>query len=206
MTLALGFGFWEEWQLQGNVTFDLFNKLIIVNPGITQISIKDDVYSAWKRWTRVQLNSRVPPAIRTTGGDPAGDQFTGDVYFLINGWRLMLDPALVSIIGVLFSDDFTSPTVNLESTLINQSVVSNLAIGVRQIENIVTGDVSNVPADVRTELAAELAEVSDTNTKVQDIPTDVWSKPKTEVESVSGSVGEWVTKKLLTFQSWFGNK
>jgi len=206
MTLALGMGFWNEWELYGKVTFDQINQLIIANPGVTTLSVKEDIYSAWKRWVAVQLNSRATQAMRTTGGDPAGDQFTGDTYFLINEWRLQYDPSLVALNGILYSDDFDSPIINLTGDIVYQSVVSNLAVGVVQTENIVTGDVGAVAADVRLELEPELAEISDTNIKVQDIPTDVWSKPKSEVEGVSGSVGEWVTKKLLTFQAWFAQK
>ena len=40
----------DYWELYHKVTFDGENKLIIINPGETDINVKRDIYSSWKEW------------------------------------------------------------------------------------------------------------------------------------------------------------
>lgn len=71
------------------VVFDGDNKLIIINTGETVISVKDDLYSEWKRWKSLDLNSKYLPAMRAVGGDPISSvKDLGSTFFLINGWRI----------------------------------------------------------------------------------------------------------------------
>jgi hypothetical protein len=133
--LTANYGFWEFWAPydptngfygEQKCIFDGENKLIYVNPNISSISVKEDVYSNWKEWVQVRDNSKFPPAIRVTGGDPiGGGAFTGDVYFLINGWRLYIDHSL-NIDGVIYSDNYPSPFVQQENTQIVTNKVSSL--------------------------------------------------------------------------------
>lgn len=105
--------YYESYGTQ-KVVFDGVNRLIIVAESVTELDIKEDVYEAWKEWVRnpdLTQNASYLPAIRGTGGDPISgttDQFTGDVYFLINNWRLVYDPRKVGVTGVLYSDDFAT--------------------------------------------------------------------------------------------------
>jgi hypothetical protein len=121
--VTANYGYWEFWAPYDPIngyyggqkcTFDGLNKIIYVNPDVTELSIRDDVYSNWKEWVQVRDNSKFAPAIRTTGGDPVGSgQFTGDVYFLINGWKLYVDLTKVSITGVLYSDNYNTAYYSL---------------------------------------------------------------------------------------------
>lgn len=104
--------YYEAYGTQ-KVVFDGPNRLILVDENVTELDIREDVYEAWKEWVRNPdlQNAQFLPAIRGVGGDPISgttDQFVGDLYFLINNWRLVYDPRRVGVTGVLFSDDFTT--------------------------------------------------------------------------------------------------
>jgi archaellum component FlaC len=104
--------YYEAYGTQ-KVVFDGPNRLIIVDENVTELDIREDVYESWKEWLLNPdlVNRTWAAAIRGTGGDPISgttDQFTGDVYFLINNWRLVYDPRRVAVTGVLYSDDFAT--------------------------------------------------------------------------------------------------
>jgi len=147
MQPTFNYGYWEFWGpydpengYYGNqkVTFDGENKKIIVNEGVTNITVKGDIYSNWKEWMQVRDNSKFLPAIRTTGGDPAGDgQRTADIYFLINDWQIVVNQ-LVKVEGILYHDNS-----ELEPFVINSSggviaTVSNLAQSVETSSSSLT--------------------------------------------------------------------
>lgn len=113
---------WDYWELRHKVTFDGDNKLIIINPDETDINVGTDIYSAWKEWLRQDMpaiddqihrydNSSYLSALRTIGGDPtSGGDFAGDIYFTINGWKILIDNGeTVNFTGSIFSDDFDTP-------------------------------------------------------------------------------------------------
>ena len=71
-TLTTNYGYWEFWApyspsdgYYGNqkVTFDGENKRILVNEGVTDISVKSDIYSNWKEWMQVRENAKYLPAL-----------------------------------------------------------------------------------------------------------------------------------------------
>lgn len=105
---ALVWGAWSpDWALGNKVDFDGINKIIYVHPEVTDLDIRTDVYSAWVDWLVLRDNSKFLAAMRYTGFDPiGGGQYTGDTYFLINGWKLSVDLSKVRVTGVLFSDDY----------------------------------------------------------------------------------------------------
>jgi hypothetical protein len=120
------FGFWDYWNLYHKVTFDGENKTIIVNNEVEEISIKE-IYSSWKEWAQIYDNAKYLSAIRTTGGDPiGGGVFTGDVYFLINGWKLSIDLQHTKVTGVLYSDDYPTAYYTKEMSAQYPAVVSSL--------------------------------------------------------------------------------
>lgn len=104
-------GAWsEDWALGSKVDFDGINKIIYVHPEVTALDIRSEVYSAWIDWVVLRDNIKFLPAMRYTGFDPiGGGAYTGDSYFLINGWKLSIDLAKVRVTGVLFSDDYDTP-------------------------------------------------------------------------------------------------
>jgi hypothetical protein len=96
-----------DWSLYDKVDFDGINKVIYVHPEVTSLDIRADVYTSWIDWIALRDNLKFLPAIRTTGLDPIGaGVYTGDVYFLINGWKLSVNLQNVKVTGVLYSDDF----------------------------------------------------------------------------------------------------
>lgn len=142
MQATLNYGFWEFWAPynpsegvfgQQKVTFDGDNRYIIINPEETSIFVKPDIYSAWKEWTCVRENARYLPAFTTTGGDPVGGGlFTGDVYFLTNGWKIILGHQCV-INGIIYDDTpGESPFIILPGGGV-VNVVSNLAYQYSQV-------------------------------------------------------------------------
>jgi hypothetical protein len=118
--------FQEDWTFNQKVTFDGANRLIIVGANVDEIDVKIDIYSDWKEWLTIRDNSKFLPALRVTGGDPVGGgEFTGDVYFLINNWRILVDHSC-NINGVIYSDNFPSPFVPVMGTQIVTNKVSAL--------------------------------------------------------------------------------
>jgi hypothetical protein len=109
------------------VAFDGVNKRIFLNTQYTIFNIKLDVYSAAKRWLQRRQNVSYLAPLRSIGGDPlAGGLYAGDIYFLINGWRIVVNHQ-VTIVGTLYNDD-----VNTNPYIINAgggviATVSNLA-------------------------------------------------------------------------------
>lgn len=134
--VAYNYCFWEFWapydppnQYFGNqkVTIDGENRLIIINQDVTSLRVKEDIYSAWKDWVQVRKNAEFYAAFRTTGGDPVGGGlYTGDVYFLINNWKIVVNQQ-VTVEGIIYDETpGVSPfIVNPGGGVIN--IVSNLA-------------------------------------------------------------------------------
>ena len=89
MPVLLWSGFGEYWALYHKVTFDGPNKLIYVNEGVTELNVRDDIYSDWKEWVQYEDNAKYEQALRTVGGDPISEGvFLGQTFFLTNGWRI----------------------------------------------------------------------------------------------------------------------
>jgi hypothetical protein len=177
MQVALNYGFWEFWAPYGSqegavgpqkCVFDGENKLIYVNPDDSEISVKQDVYSAWKEWVSVRDNAKFLPAIRVTGGDPiAGTtSFTGDTYFLINGWRFLIDHSL-NIDGVIYSDNFPSPFIQQAGTQIVTNKVSSL------VQTVTTESIAGITvpsaAEIRQEMDTNSSKLISIDTKVQTL-------------------------------------
>jgi hypothetical protein len=135
----------EEWLLREKVRFDAPKKQIFINPEVDKISVKADLYSAWKRWVQFHNNAGYAQAFRTIGGDSiGGGRYAGDMYFLMNGWQIVLDH-FVQIDGVLYHDDEIDPYVLNPGGGV-MATVSALVTTVPTLVPVVTGDVSDIPA------------------------------------------------------------
>ena len=133
----------EQWTLEEKVSFDGMSKTITVHSDVTSLSIRDDVYNAWVRWTE-----REPwafPAMRFSGADPIPGGETGVTFFTINGWKLIYDANKVAINGVLFSEDYPTAYWTVDNQPIYPAVVSSLVNSAVSYQNVVTGDLSTVP-------------------------------------------------------------
>jgi hypothetical protein len=116
----------DYWTLYHKVTFDGPNRCIIVNDGESLINIQDDVYSAWKEWSRLRDYLKFLPACRTVGGDPTVEgNFLGATFFTINNWQIQISDN-TNFVGNIFSDDFASPFKTEGDVKLAQAQVSNL--------------------------------------------------------------------------------
>jgi hypothetical protein len=94
-----------------NVTFDGERKLIIVEPGVTDIDVRTDIYSEWKRWVLMDDNSKYSLALNIVGGNPLPSNQLGLTYFLLDGWKIrpFEGDHRLSISGNLYSADGSDP-------------------------------------------------------------------------------------------------
>jgi hypothetical protein len=109
--LMLWSAYGDQWSNNHKVNFDGVNKLITISPYVSTIDVKVDLYSAMKEWLQLYDNAKFLPAIRTIGGDPVGlGKYAGDIYFLINGWQVVIDH-YIEIQGTLYNDSGASPYI-----------------------------------------------------------------------------------------------
>lgn len=146
----VAFSDYWAFENQSNVTFDGDNRLIIVNPGVSSLSVETDLYSNWKEWVLVYDYVKYPAAMRNVGGDPINQQGDklGATFFLINGWKILTDPGTetLNIQGNLYSDDGLSPFVTVKGNNVVSTTVSNL---------IDKTGLDTLPADVWNRLLQE---------------------------------------------------
>lgn len=171
---ALIWGAWgTEWALEEKVSFNGTTRQITVNAGVTALSIRDDVYAAWVRWT--EREPWATRAMRFSGGDPIPGGETGVTFFMINDWKLIYDPNIVAASGVLYSEDYATAYWNAAGEPIYPATVSALVNSAVSTQNVVTG----------TALTSE--ETADA----------VWAALLTSM-STPGSAGERLRKLLTT--------
>ncbi len=127
----------NEWELTEKVSFNGFTKTITVNSGVTSIDIAADVYSAWVRWT--SRERQFSAAMRYSGYDPIPNGRTGATFFVINGWKLVYDPNIVAVAGVLYSADYDTAFWNTEGLPLYPATVSSLVNSAVTTQNVITG-------------------------------------------------------------------
>ena len=129
----------DEWALDEKVSFNGATKQITVNSGVATLDIRTDVYSAWCRWMVREDNSRFFAAIRASGADPIPGGETGVTFFLVNGWKLVYDPNVTAVAGVLYSEDYGTPFWNAAGNPLYPATVSALVNSAVSVQNVVTG-------------------------------------------------------------------
>jgi len=192
------YGYWDYWQLYHKVTFDGINKLISINSGEALIDVKIDVYSDWKEWVQLGENAKYLPAIRSIGGDPTKlGQKTGDIYFLMNGWRIII-PHGISFSGVLYSDDGLSPfTIHAGGGV--EASVSNLVLGTNPDDLV-----SEIDANSQ-KLAETISRLEAVAAQITNVPSNVWNTTTSD-HVTPNTFGYFIQKKLLTFAKYIGIK
>lgn len=175
------FNNWDLWTLYHKVTFDGANRIIRVNDGVTELDIQKDVFSDWKEWVASVIDNGLwPPAIRTTGGDPTVEgQKSGDIYFLINNWKLYVDITKVKVTGVLFSDDFDSAYYDLNGTIQFPAQVASLVSGISSTGGTTPADVWEYGTRTLTTAAGPTA---------SEIADAVWNESAAD-HDVAGTFG-----------------
>ncbi len=135
---ALIWGAWgEQWALEDKVSFDGVAKRITVHSGVTTLDIASDVYSAWVRWT--EREPQFTQAMRYSGFDPIPGGRTGATFFTINGWKLVYDPNVVAVSGVLYSENYDTAYWSATGQPIYPATVSSLVNSAVSTQNVVTG-------------------------------------------------------------------
>jgi hypothetical protein len=86
--------------------FDGPNKLIILDTGVTSITVSD-MWGRWVDWLALDDNLKWLPALRQVGADPISEtKSLGSTFFLTNGWRIRPEEAdhRLTVIGNLYTD------------------------------------------------------------------------------------------------------
>lgn len=158
-SLTFNYGNWQFWGEynpplylgEQKVTFDGINKIIIVNEGVTELDFREDVYSAWKEWTKDpnQTNIAYEEAITAIGGDPLpGNRQLGTTFFLENGWRmrtwegdheLTVTGNAFTRTGVSLFVPTLNPwtiTINLNTATLVETILPALSLGASDIAGI----------------------------------------------------------------------
>jgi hypothetical protein len=137
------------------VSFDGPNKLIIVDPGITELDVRVDIYSDWKEWLLLSDNIKYLPALSAIGGDPiSAGVFVGTTYFLENSWRIRPYEGThqLTIVGNIYTRESGGspviPTVgdfNVLVTMFRSNIVDTISTGGGSDPNDVASAVWNYP-------------------------------------------------------------
>lgn len=209
--MSVVWGAWsQDWALYDKVSFDGINKIIYVHPEVTSFDIRADLYTSWVDWVVLQDNLKFDQAIRTTGLDPIGSGvFTGDVYFLINNWKLSINLQKVKVTGVLYSDNFD--TAYYTENLAPQYPATVSAL----VNTVATGSGGSGPtaAQIRQEIdnnSTKLIQIKAILDTI-DIPTSlenadaVWSKPVASMTDKT-TIGGYLHKMILTIPKFLGLK
>ena len=142
MLVSLWTNWWEDWSYQWKCTFIGETREIVINPGAKNISVKKDIYSAWKEWASIRDHSKFVPAVRSVGGDPiSGGLNAGDIYFLINDWKVVVKENVL-VDGVLFNETEGKPPYVV---MPGGGVISNVSTNLLQT---VVQDTKNMSRDL----------------------------------------------------------
>lgn len=174
-----------------SVTFDGTNKLVIIDDGITELTVKE-MYSAWKDWVLTDDNSKYAQAFAAIGGDSLpGGRFLGTTYFLENGWKIRPYEGdhVFTLLGNLYDRGGGNPFV---STVGSYNVLINLTTS-NLIDTVSTGGSSG----------------GVTNTDIQNIAsntaTKVWDKATSQI-TTANTIGTHIKDKLLQKSQFLGLK
>jgi hypothetical protein len=131
-------------------TFDGTNKKIFIDSLTPNVNVQD-LYSRWKDWTLENDNLKYLPAFRTFGGDITIEgQTAPQYYFLINGWRVVVDAFDATFETNLYTDEGDSPVITLNN-------------GTAQIKNSDAPIIEYVQGETTLGLSAEYIYVSGVN-------------------------------------------
>jgi hypothetical protein len=153
--------------LSTNVTFQGNQRIISVHPDVTEINVRVDLYSEWKRWVIQGDNTRYLPAFRYAGGDIIIDNtLSTETYVLLNGWKISIGQDCV-VDGIIKTEDGTAPFIHNSGTLV---VVTNRVntTGGNGGSGEYNGPSSlQIARAVRTELSLELGRIDASITSIQ---------------------------------------
>lgn len=155
--IIFNYGYWEFWANYDppngyygshKVAFDGLTRTILVAQGVTELNVKEDLYSAWKHWVQVpdRNNAAWVEAMSAVGGDPVTDvQSLGTTFFLENDWKIQPAPGqyLLSIVGNLYTREIGGAPVNPEQGVSVSFVRSNIVDGFSGISESEYQEIAN---------------------------------------------------------------
>ena len=193
--LSTYFGDWTYWeainvsnQIDGpeKVVFDVYNKIMFVSDGVTEVDVKEDIYSAYKRFVICSKQSPTPAAfenaISAIGGEPLTDILNvGSTFFLENGWRIQPyasdEPYQLTINGNLYTREAggnpflfaEGASVRLTLSNLVDQVVATAAITDTDYNNIARFVWERTKADPNVGSYGELLNLLEANINTLDI-------------------------------------
>jgi len=175
---------WEDYPNQ-KVVFDGPTKTIFVNEGVTELDVKEDIYSAWKEWsiysTEQGTATTWPKAITAIGGDPiTADQNVGTTFFLENGWRIQpfasKDPYVLTVNGNIYTRE-TGENPFLFAEGVSTSLVRSNIVDLIRVEalgvNITNTDIAAIADSVWDEALSDHVTAGTTGNKLGKIATKI---------------------------------
>lgn len=155
-------------------TYDINNKLFILNSGVTDLDIRTDLYSDAKEdWLSSQTLNKLRFPILAIGGQSIGGGQVISPYFQLRyGWKIRPHEAnhSLTVTGNLITDDDTDPLVdtigdfNIRTKFITSSnsiSVGGIPTAIQNAEAILDKMLSDhsVPGSVGSELKKKLSKI-----------------------------------------------
>jgi hypothetical protein len=130
------------------LTFDPAGKRVMIPESLASLDAAE-IYRAWIDWATTSNahddNAKWLPAVRYSGNDPIPGGYTGATFFMINGWRICYDPNFTGVTGVIFSEDYATAYWSKTLRPVYPITVSAVVNQVTTTQNVVTGDLGDVP-------------------------------------------------------------
>jgi hypothetical protein len=202
--------FGAEWAQNKKVAFNGLARTITVNSDVTTLDLQTDVWSRWVDWVALPGNDYHTLAMRKSGYDAIPGGRSGLIYFLRNGWKLVVDLNKVRVAGVLYSDDYETAYWSANGQPIYPAVVSSLVNTATTTQNVVTGtvvtpseiwahsnrtltsggsgevtNVEDIALAVRNELAVELSRI-DVLLSTRSTVSAIWANVERTLTSGGG--------------------
>lgn len=114
----------------GLYTFVASSKHIIINRAYPIVAV-DALYDAWKTWSIIPANYSAEQAFTTEGGDPL-NPFIPEYFYLVNGWKVIVDGFDATFGYNLFTDTGENPVITYNggtATLINTGISIGGGVG-----------------------------------------------------------------------------
>jgi hypothetical protein len=209
------------------VTFDGEELLIILESGVTEVDVRDDLYTEWKNWQRENRsdgtsNRKYPMAFRTAAGDPlTGTLDIGGYFFLRNdlGWRIRPaeeDATILFVKNLVPEDDTLGvvvPTVGPFTVLILglQPVTQNVDKIAGNVWEEAQSD--HVAAGTMGRVLFRIAGLVGENSVTEVLSRDVRGNPETqrirhydsETNAAANNPANGLLDTYLTTATWTAN-
>ena len=191
----------EDSDTIDGITFDKYGLFIEISESISSIDIAT-IRSRHVDWLDIEENDKIKKGIRYSGFDPIPTGFTGATFFMINGWRLVYNPATTAISGVLFSEDYPTAywtRVNDVWSPLHPVTVSAVVNTVTVGSGLSAEEHAQLMSLINTDLTVTDGKIDTVKTDTEQILADVDAIPNVvEVDKVAIAREVWSTVLPLT--------